>query len=345
MDNQNTMKAALLRGPRDISLQSFPVPAPETGEALVRVEYCGVSGADLRSYRGEHPSTVYPIIPGAEAVGCVEAWGPGVDAPALGQRVLLEPVLTCGECAACRIGRYNCCAQLRFMSLHADGALAQRITVPANRLHALPDELPSPVAVLCEPFAIGLQAVERARVGCGDRVVVMGAGMIGLSVLLIARARGAHVLVAEVSEARRARAARLGAEAVSSDDLDQLRSAVEQFTTGEGASVVVDASGAPSMIAASTSLAASAARIAIIGWTAQPVQLSALDLVSKELDLLGVRNCTGLFPVAVQFVSDNLTAVEGLIDRVYPLSQVAEAYRFADAQGTRVLRVVIDMSS
>jgi L-gulonate 5-dehydrogenase len=242
------------------------------------------------------------------------------------------------------MSRYNCCAELRFLSLHVDGALAEYVALPANRVHELPDELPSPVAVLCEPFAVGMQAVERARVDGRDRIVVMGAGLIGLSVLLIARSRGARVLVAEVSDARRRWATQLGAEAVSSGDLNELRRAVLEFTDGEGASVVVDATGVPSMIAASTTLARPAGRVAIVGFTAKPVQLSALEVVSKELDVLGVRNCTDLFPLAVQFVAAHAATVARLIHRVYPFSQIAEAYRFADEQGTQILRIAVSIS-
>jgi 2-desacetyl-2-hydroxyethyl bacteriochlorophyllide A dehydrogenase len=338
------MKAAVLSAPRNVGLQSVPSPEGGADDALVRVEYCAIGGTCLRIYRGDFAGAVYPNIPGLEIVGTVHATGAQVKDLVVGQRVAIEPILTCGTCSACRAGRYNCCVELRLLGIHEPGGMAEFVVVPAARAHPVPSELPPLAAAVCEPFSIAVQAIERVGVGAGDDVVVLGCGIIGLAVLMIARARGARVLAVEPNAHRRATAARLGADAVDAGDLDALGGAVSDFTGGEGASVVIDAAGEPSAIAATPSLVAPGGRIGLLGVTGEPVSISPLTIMRKEIDLYGSRNCCGRFPAAIDFVAANRGVAESLIERVWPLAEVAEAFDFADRQGPETLLTVIEVA-
>lgn len=335
------MRAALVDRPGSCSLIDLDRPHPHGNAVLVRVEYCGISGTCLHSYRGDFPGTIYPVVPGLEIVGRVEDSGQDAGSVQRGQRVVIEPTLTCGRCAACRVGRYNCCARLQLLGVHTQGGMADFVAVPGDRVHVVPAAISPLVAVLCEPFAIGMQAVERAGVGAGDDVVLLGAGVIGATVLLISRSRGARVLVVDPEPARRASASSLGAERVaSSAECDE---AVSEFTDGDGARVVIDATGRPEAIAQTVRLACPAGRIGIVGVTSDPVCLSALDIVRKELDIYGVRNCRGLYPRTLRFLERHQAEAARLISRVWQLDEVAEAFRSADTAGPAELRYVLEV--
>ncbi|MBI3969085.1 MAG: alcohol dehydrogenase catalytic domain-containing protein [Chloroflexi bacterium] len=279
-------------------------------------------------------------MPGLEIAGAVEAVAPDVTGLRPGQRVAIEPVVTCSRCAACRRGRYNCCAELRLLGVHLPGRLAELVAVPAERAHPLPDDLSPQLGALVEPFSIGAQAVERAQVAADDTVVLLGAGVIGLTVLPLARSRGARVLVVEPNPGRRTLALELGAEAACTEPANAAGPVVAEFTAGEGASVV-EATGQPEAMAATTALAAPAGRIAIVGVTSQPVPFAALEILRKELDHFGVRNSRDRYPEVVDFVAANRPLAERLISRTFGFSDVVDAFAYVDTAEATILRAVM----
>ena len=174
------MKATVLSAPRSLRLDSVPTPVVGLGEVLVGVEYCAIGGTCLRIYRGDFAGAIYPNVPGLEIVGTVQAAGTDADGLAPGDRVAIEPILTCGTCSACRAGRYNCCVELRLVGIHEPGGMAEFVVVPAARAHPVPSDLPPLAAAVCEPFSIAMQGIERVDARAGDDVVVLGCGIIGL---------------------------------------------------------------------------------------------------------------------------------------------------------------------
>jgi len=265
-----------------------PEPEPGAGEVLVRTRLTGICGSDMHAYLGSQPFFVYPQIPGHEAVGEVVAGGRerGLQP---GRRVVLDPTISCGACRPCRLGRYNCCVNIRVIGVHAPGTMAEAFLAPAERLHLVPDDLPDETAVLAEPLSIALHALDRGEPAPGDAVAIVGAGAIGLSLLLVALARGARCAVCDLEPARLALAGRLGAELTVDGAHTDAVAAVTEWTDGEGAAVVFEAVGSPPTIRAAAEMAAPAGRVVILGLCREDVPLPGAMFVRKELEVVGSR--------------------------------------------------------
>ena len=259
------MRYVVTTAPQRMEVREGPPPVPSDGQALVRVEAVGLCGSDYHLYDGTHPYSHFPQVQGHELVGLVEALPAGhPDGLRVGQRVAVEPLVNCGICFACRRGRYNCCADLKVMGAHVPGGLADRVAVAADRLYPTGD-LPAEIAVLTEPVSIGLQCVHRASVAAPDHVVILGAGPIGQAAALGAADRGAQVLVADKEPSRLAHARRLGAHRLVDTTAEDLAGAVADFTGGEGAAVVIDATGVPALIRLGVDLVAHSGTVVVVG--------------------------------------------------------------------------------
>jgi threonine dehydrogenase-like Zn-dependent dehydrogenase len=335
------MRYVVTTGPQRMEVREGPAPVPADGQALVRVEAVGLCGSDYHLYDGTHPYSRFPQVQGHELVGRVEALPVGHhDGLNIGQRVAVEPLVNCGACFACRRGRYNCCAELKVMGAHLPGGLADHIAVSAARLHPTGD-LPAEVAVLTEPVSIGLQCVHRAAVAADDPVVVLGAGPIGQAAALGAVHRGARVLVADKERSRLAHARRLGAHRVVDTTAEDLAGATAEFTGGEGAAVVIDATGVPALIRLAVDLVAHSGTVVVVGISTAEVALPVTEFSRKELNLLGSRNNTGLFPEAADLVARYADRLAPLVTHVFGLDEVPKAIEYARAHPDEVEKVVI----
>jgi L-gulonate 5-dehydrogenase len=318
-------------------------PAPVAGQAIVRVEAVGLCGSDFHLFHGTHPYARFPQTQGHEFVGVVEEFGAGYDGPvSIGQRVAVEPVIPCGQCFACRRGRYNCCVELKVMGAHVPGALSEKVAVRASALYPVGD-LPARVAVLSEPMSIGLQCVVRADVSTEDTVVVIGAGPIGQAVVLSAVDRGARVLVTDRIGKRLQMATRLGAERVVNTSAEDLNVSVAEFTGGEGAAVVVEATGVPALLRRAFDLVAPSGTIVVVGISDQEVSIPVIEFSRKEVDVLGSRNNSGIFADAVDLVGRHRDRVAALVTHTFPLAQVPAAIQYAINNPEDVEKVVIEV--
>src|SRR4051812_29611876 len=186
------MRAAIFDAVHRIRLAERERPSPGPGEALVRVGAAGLCAGDLYIFTGKNPYVTYPRIGGHEIAGRVEAVGPGTDGPAAGTRVVVDPFLGCGHCYPCRVGKRNCCANLNIIGVHREGGFADYLCAPVSQLHSIPHGLSDFDASFAEPVAIGVQACRRGSIASDDRVLVLGAGPIGLAIVEVARAYGAE---------------------------------------------------------------------------------------------------------------------------------------------------------
>jgi len=326
------MKALVLHGPRDLRYGEVREPVPAPGEAVVQVVLAGICGSDLHAYHGTQPFFVYPQTPGHEAVGHVVALGPGVPPDALGARVVLDPTVSCGRCYPCRVGRGNCCADLRVLGVHLPGVMAERFVAPWTGLVRVPDHVPDEVAVLAEPLSIAHHALSRARVRADDRVAIIGAGCIGQVLLLMCRREGAACLLIDPARPRLDLAARLGADAVVDPAGEDPSEAVRRFTGGEGASVVFEAVGHPETIRSALDLASNAGRVVILGLCSHEVSLPGSVFVRKELDVLGSRLHGGSLPAAVALLAEGAVEPRPLLSGEVPLAEGAQAFAEAGAR-------------
>lgn len=334
------MKAVLTMAPGNMEVTEMPRPIPGENQALIRVESVGLCGSDYHFYHGKHPYAVYPQIQGHEFCGIVENLPNNYDGPAkVGDRVAVEPLIPCGHCFPCRNHRPNCCTQLQVLGAHTTGALSEYIAVNATTVYPVGD-LDAELAALVEPMSIGFHAVKRAEVAESDHVLVFGAGPIGQAVTLAATDRGAQVFAVDQIESRLQLISKLGAKRtlLASEEVSK---AVEEWTNGDGPSIVFDATGVPSVIRSAVQLVAHSGKVVIIGLSTNEVSLPVIDFTRKELTILGSRNNAGVFGDTVELVKRNRHKVKELITHRFKLEETPQAMEYAVNNPQEVEKVII----
>src|SRR5687768_10806212 len=196
------MKAAIMDASQQMRVGEWSQAKPGPEEVLVNVRATGICAGDMYIYQGRNPYAAYPAIGGHEICGVVAAAGSNVQGVKYGALVVVEPFLGCGKCYPCRIGKSNCCANLRIIGIHQPGGFAEFVIAPASHIHPIPQGLSAMEASFAEPVAIGVQACRRGNVSAGEYVLILGCGPIGLALIEVARARGARPVATDVNEAR-----------------------------------------------------------------------------------------------------------------------------------------------
>jgi L-iditol 2-dehydrogenase len=328
------MRASLLRRTGEIVLEERPTPRPGPDDVLVAVTAVGVCGSDMHYYQhGRIGDFVVraPLVLGHEAGGVVVGAGGNVPADRIGQRVSIEPGVPCGRCAECRQGRYNLCADVRFFATPPiDGAFCEYVVVPADFAYPVPDTVSDDAAALMEPLSVGIWANRKAGVGAGSRVLVAGAGPIGLVVTQVARAFGAaEVVVTDLAESRLAAARRLGATATVLAG-DPIGGEFDAF---------IDCSGAAPAVAAGVRAVRRAGRVVLVGMGSDDVPVPVGVLQTRELTLTGTFRYANTWPQAIGLVTAGKVDLDAMVTGHFPLDQVEQAL-VASAQPDRIKAVV-----
>jgi L-iditol 2-dehydrogenase len=328
------MRASLLRRAGEIAIEERPTPQPGPDEVLVAVTAVGVCGSDVHYYRhGRIGDFVVraPLVLGHEAGGVIAGVGADVPAERIGERVSLEPGVPCGRCAECRHGRYNLCPDVRFFATPpVDGAFCEYVVLPADFAYPVPDSVSDDAAALIEPLSVGIWACRKAEVGPGSRVLVAGAGPIGLVATQVARAFGAReVVVSDLAEPRLDAARRLGATA-----------AVKAGETLDGEfDAFIDCSGAAPAVAAGIRAVRRAGRVVLVGMGADEVPLPIAVVQSRELTVTGTFRYANTWPQAIGLVTAGLVDLDAMVTGHFPLDQVEGALA-ASSQPDRIKAVV-----
>lgn len=336
------MKAVRIAAPGRIEMVDAPDPAPGPGEALLRVRYAGICGSDLQTFTGTQPFATYPRVPGHEfSAEVVEVDG---DAPHLspGLVVTANPYFACGGCYACRRGLVNCCEDNRTMGVHRDGAFQELVVMPAEKVHPAPGVDPRLVAMV-EPFSIGYHAMTRARAAEGQRVLVIGAGAIGILTMVAARVKDADVWIADVIPERLEIARAMGARGTFDLRETDVRDAVASATGGDGFDLVAEATGLPVGFLGAVEAAAFGGVVALIGNGTREVTFNQSVLVKKELNVLGARNSLGAFGPLVRLLQDGLVDIAPIRTSVRPFAETVAAMEDLRDRPDRNLKVLVEL--
>lgn len=300
------MRAVIMDAPGQIRVAEWQTQRPGAGEVMVQVNATGICAGDMYIYQGKNPYVIFPAIGGHEITGIVAEVGAGVTGITAGTQVVVEPFIGCGRCYPCRVGKSNCCANLRIIGVHMPGGFAEYVTAPAGYIHQVPVGLSPVWASFTEPVAIGVQACRRGEVTAADTVLVLGCGPIGLAIIEVARARGAQVVATDIDPKRTEFAASLGATILPSGDA--LLEAVMAATNGEGAPVVIEATGNAKVMEATVDLVAAGGRIVIVGLLpkGKMVSFPGLDFTRKEMTVVGSRASVNCFPEAMELLASGV---------------------------------------
>jgi len=331
------MRAAVLYGPRDLRVEALRSPELAPGMALLRNRLVGICGSDQHYFEHGFCAAFVPDRPfvlGHEVMAVVEAVGEGVDIVSAGQRVAVNPARACGLCEACKAGRGNLCSQTIMLGSASttpptNGGLAEFVTVRADQCHALPESVDESLGAMMEPFAVALHAVKRAGTVSGRRVLVTGAGAIGLLAALTARAFGAApVAISDLVAERRAKAMELGIDAVLDPAAGDFAARAQEISGG-GFDFVLEASGAAPALRSAFALVRPGGTIVQIGTlgTAE-IPLPVNRLMTKELTLMGSMRYGNVFGEAIRLVAAGRVDLRPLINGVFPLDETMKAFEF-----------------
>ncbi len=283
------MKVLVCRQPGELALEERPDPVAGAGEVLVRPLRIGICGTDYHIFEGKHPFLQYPRVMGHEL--CVEVLeAPAGSRFAPGDVCAVNPYLSCGTCIACRAGKPNCCVRIAVLGVHRDGGMATLLALPEANLLAS-DGLDPDACAAVEFLAIGAHAVRRAQVRAGERVLVVGAGPIGLGAALLAALDGADLSVLDLDAGRLATAhAVSGARPIKGGE--GVADRIAEATGGDGFDVVFDATGNAASMARGFDYVAAGGRYVLVSVVKGPIAFEDPDFHRKEMTLLGSRNAT-----------------------------------------------------
>lgn len=338
------MKAAFYQGHEQITIGDSAPRAPGPGEAQIRVSHCGICGTDLHIFHGKMDHRVQmPQIIGHEMSGTLTALGEGVTGWAVGDRVTVRPLDSCGACPACLAGHNHICMKLKFIGIDSPGAMQGLWTVPAHTLHRLPENLGFAQGALIEPIAVACHDVRLGEVKAGEYAVVQGGGPIGMLIALVARAAGARVLISEINPFRLALARELGLEAVNPTEVD-LVEVVNSQTGGAGADVVFEVTGVPAAAEMMTKLPRTRGRIVMVAIYSQPAPVTLFQFFWRELRLIGARVYEPQdFEKAIALAASGSLPLDRIITSVLPLEGLESGFREME-RGGAVMKVLIQCS-
>jgi L-iditol 2-dehydrogenase len=335
-----SMRVSVLRAVGDLAVEERPEPTPGAYEVLVRIASVGVCGSDVHYFEhGRIGSFVVeaPLILGHEASGEVVALGSSVSRLSVGQRVSLEPGVPDFSCRQCLAGRYNLCESMRFYATPPiDGAFAELVTVHEQFAHPVPDSLSDDAAALLEPLSVGLWACRKGAVGAGTRVLVTGAGPVGLVAAQAALALGAaSVVVTDVNPHRLALALDLGV----TEALDVGTTSVSE--SGQEVDVLLECSGHPGAAADAIRAVAPAGTVVLVGMGGDEATLPVSRIQERELTLTGTFRYAHTWPAAIALAASGRVQLDRLVTGHYGLDDVRDALNVARTDPRAVKPMVV----
>lgn len=337
------MKALVYAAPNRVEMQELPDPRPGPDEVLIQVSAAGVCGSDVHGFQGRSRIRVPPMVMGHEFTGRVAALGSQVEHLSDGQRVVIQPLVGCGQCTYCRNGHPNICPRRRLIGAHDQGAFAQYVKVPGEAVYPLPDSLSDLGGSLVEPLANAVHMLHLSRQEVYGEVVVLGAGTIGLLAVALAHFKGArHVIATDVDPQKLEIARELGADlaldAREPDTTDRIRE-----LTGGGAGLVLDTAGFTASRQQAIAIAAPGAAVILLGLGEPNSELPILDVINRGISLHGSYSCTDAeFRQAIGLLADGVIAAEPWIETA-SLEEGPECFERLAAHTAGLVKVVFDL--
>ncbi len=330
-----TNSSAVLYGPNDLRIEDRPVPVPGPGQVLIEVGAVGICGSDVHYYdhgRIGHFIVETPMIIGHESAGTIVGVGDGVDGSRVGQQVAIEPGVPDRTCEQCLAGRYNLCPNVVFFATPpVDGSISRFVVIDQFFAHPAPAPLTVEQAAMAEPVSVGVWAARKAQVRPGDRVLVTGAGPIGLFAAQVARAFGARaVTVTDISEFRLGVARDLGFTAMNA--LEQLRTEFD---------VLLECSGAPSALHSGMRALAPAARVVLVGMGADTVSIDVTLVQSKEITISGIFRYANTYPLALELIASGAVDTDRIVTHHFGLAQTELALTLARREQNSLKAIVL----
>ncbi len=336
------MKSVVIAKPGELILEDRPLPQPAAGEVRVKVHYASICGSDVHIWHGHNPFARYPRVIGHEFFGVIDATGEGVDASRVGERVAVDPVVSCGHCYPCSVGRPNVCSELQVIGVHLDGGFSEYAVAPASNAYVLPKSIPDELASLVEPFTIAANICAFLKPQPEDVALIYGAGPMGLTAIQALKGvfNVRKVIVADRLAERLQMATENGADKVINNSEIPLAAQLE----GEKPTLIIDAACHPSILAEAVALASPAARIGLLGFSGEPCTVTQQSLTSKELSLFTSRLNSHRFPEVISWMEHKKIRPEKLVTHYLPLSDIEAAMTLFEKDPRSCCKVILTFS-
>ncbi len=340
------MKAGIFYGPQDIRIDEIDVPSIEPGQVLVDVKTSGICGSDIHRYFGDWETPKVGVATGHELCGVVVEVGEGVTKVVVGDRVCAECFSHCGNCTFCRIGRYNLCDNVSFLSLEGRGGFAEYSLLTETSLYKLPESLSFEEGALIEPLAVSYRSTIRTQADHQDRVAILGAGTIGLLCVASAKAIGVgEIIVGAKYEHQAEMAEKLGADHVVLVSSQDLKKEVKSISE-DGVDAVVDTVASEQTFKDALEIVRKAGTVCLVGGYTRTLNVSLKPIVSKELRLLGslCYSYSGMkknFEASIKIVDSKRVDVTSIVTHRFPLENIKEAFRIAADKTSGSIKVLL----
>ena len=341
---------AILVTPGTMKIQDAPMPEPKDDEVLLKVEYVGICGSDIHGFESG------PFIPpkdpnqkiglGHECGGTVVGVGSKVKKIKVGDRVNIEPGIPCGKCKFCLSGHYNICPDVDFLATQPNyrGALTNYITHPEALTYKLPDNMDTMEGALVEPAAVGMHAAMEADVKPGKKIVILGAGCIGLMTLQACRVMGAtEIVVVDMIEKRLNMAAKLGAMETINGGKEDTVARAKEILGDLGADIVFETAGARATAAQTTKLVMRGGRIMIVGTVPGDTPVNFLS-INREVKIQTVFRYANNYPMTIEAISSGRFDVKSMVTDIYDYKDVQRAFEESLSRKSEIIKGVIKIA-
>ncbi|MEH7120791.1 alcohol dehydrogenase catalytic domain-containing protein [Neobacillus vireti] len=339
------MRAAVIDKPFSIELHEVRPPViMSANEVKIQVNVTGICGSEIHAYHGTHPFRIPPVISGHELAGEVVEIGSEVKSVSVGERVTVEPHYGCKVCSACQTGNYNICHEKRVLGTQEwVGSFGEYIVVPEDTIVKLPDNVSFEQGALIEPLAVGVHAVRKSGVGKGDKVAILGAGPIGLGLLLAAQYAGADtIFITDALDYNLEIAKKLGVNSFINTTEEDAVCRILEETDGEGVDVVFIAVGIESVLNDSLKMVKRGGKVSEVALFERQPQIDISYIQNKEIQLIGsnmyVRED---FEIAKEAIADNFFDTSLLISKVVPVEEVKKAIKIVDEKLENVIKILL----
>lgn len=341
------MKALVLKEYRRFAVEEFPAPSLQPNEVLVRVRACGICGSDVHGMDGSTGRRIPPIVMGHEAAGVIAEIGSGVTGWSKGDRVTFDSTVSCGECWYCRRGEINLCENRRVLGVSCGeyrrhGAFAEFIAIPQHILYRLPETISFEQAAMVEAVSVAVHAVERTPLALNASVAVIGAGMIGLLIVQVLRARGCGEIIAiDLDDGKLQLARKFGAtttiQAGQSDLLEKIRA----LTSGRGVDAAFEAVGLAATVSTAIASVRKGGSVTLVGNLKPQVELPLQAVVTRELTLIGTCASAGEYPACLDLIASGKINVTDFISATAPLEDGARWFERLHAGEKGLMKVLL----
>lgn len=341
---ERTMQSVVIEQPGRLVIQQRPLPQPAAGEVRVKVKFAGICGSDVHIYHGHNPFARYPRVIGHEFFGVIDQVGSDVDPQRIGERVSVDPVVSCGHCYPCSIGRPNVCTELQVIGVHRDGGFSDYACAPARNAYRIPESISDRHAAMVEPFTIAANITAHLQPGADDIALIYGAGPMGLTV--IQTLKGVYgvkqVIVTDRIAERLVMAQENGADWTFNNAEASLPAELEQ--RGIRPTLIVDAACHPAILQEAIHLASPAARIGIMGFSGDACTVTQQSITSKELSIFSSRLNSARFPQVIDWMADGKIDPQRLITHCVAAGEVEQAMLMFEKDQRTCCKVLLQFS-